>query len=489
MKKEMQPVYPAGRSTPAALMSQDDLADSDNEGASLPPSPPSPPRRTFQEFARANWIPLAIGLVVLMFVSAFFYARSLAQQETAAVNPVASASHNLEPTITAPAPAAAPEPTDVIEQKQAADQRQKMGPPAAPVTADQLAAGMAVDTFGRAALARQAVQQKAQQQAAAAARRASLPPPDSTEVTTRDAQTGAYRPQRVAVSRRGSGSSGGGSGGGGSSSDVRRRLRPAARPRMAPDGIVYEQNDDVLDMLDSSPPAARASYEQMTGRRYFDRRAAARAGGSKALVNPNGAVAAVDPFGTIKAGSYRYNGDNSQASNGAPLLPDIFYKCVVNGEQKVRTGSVVMLRLMEDAIISGQTFPKNLVFAGIANVETNRVTIAINRLGPTRVAADIYDYNYLAGVMIDPQKKQPVDPSNNPLNDARMMGSQEIGTAIDRSASAANSVVGVAGRIGTSMVSRLGSSGHRKLRDVLLPDGYPTLITTGATDAAASANQ
>lgn len=486
MNTEMQPVYPVRRPAPAAPTSQDDLADSDNEGASVPPSPPSPPRRTFQEFARANWIPLAIGLVILMFVSAFFYARSLAQQETAAVSPVAAASHNLEPTITAPAPAAAPEPTDVLEQKQAADQRQKMGAPAAPVTADQLAAGMAVDTFGRAA-ARQARQQQVQQQAAAAARRASLPPPDSIEVTTRDGQTGAYRPQRVAVSRRSSGGSGSGSNS--SSSDVRRRLRPAARPRMAPDGVVYEQNDDVLDMLDSSPPAARASYEQMTGRRYFDRRAAARAGGSQALVNPNGAVVAVDPFGTVKAGSYRYNADNSQAANNQPLLPDIFYKCVVNGEQRVRTGSVVMLRLMEDAIISGQTFPKNLVFAGIANVETNRVTIAINRLGPTRVAADIYDYNYLAGVMIDPQKKQPVDPSNNPLNDARMMGSQEIGTAIDRSASAANSVVGVAGRIGTSMVSRLGSSHHRKLRDVLLPDGYPTLITTGATDAAVSANQ
>ena len=88
----------------------------------------------------------------------------------------------------------------------------------------------------------------------------------------------------------------------------------------------------------------------------------------------------------------------------------------------------------------------------------------------------------------DPQKKQPVESGNNPFTDARQMGSQEIGTAIDRLASAANSVVDVAGRIGTNMVSRLGSSPRRKLRDVLLPDGYPILIT-GATDAAASANQ
>jgi len=362
-----------------------------------------------------------------------------------------------------------------MEQKRAAEERLKAGSPAPQtVTADELASGMAVDTFGQAAARRDALQKRAQQQAAAAvARRAAIAPPDSTEVTTRD-QTGAYRAQRVAVSRPS----------GVASSDVRRRLRPEARPRTAPDGVPYEQNDEVLDMLDASPPAARASYEQMTGKRYFDRRAIARAGGQQALL---GTTELVDPFGTVKTGAYRYNGSN-QAANTKQLLPDIFYKCVINGEQKIRTGSVVLLRLMEDAVISGQTFPKNLVFAGIANVETNRITFEIGRLGPTRVAAEIYDYNYLAGVMIDPQKRQPVDPNNNPFNDARMMGSQEIGTAIDRSASAANSVVGVAGRMGTSLVSRLGASPRRKLRDVLLPDGYPVLITTGDTDAAAPAN-
>jgi hypothetical protein len=190
---------------------------------------------------------------------------------------------------------------------------------------------------------------------------------------------------------------------------------------------------------------------------------------------------AYDAFGTIKAGSYRYAGDNSAQSQ---LQPDIFYKAVVNGEQKIRTGSVVLLRLVEDAVISGQTFPKNLVFAGVASVETNHVAIRISRLGPTRVAADIYDYHYLPGLMIDPQKRQPLPAADNPLNDARAIGAQEVGLAIDRSASAANSVVGVGGRVAAAMVGRA-STPRQKLRDVRLPDGYPVLITTGATDASA----
>jgi len=501
MKDEMQPVLPPGRFKPSANGTGNGAGDATGNGggsgggddhdepadAGTPPADPTPPRRTVQEFARANWLLLVIGLVVLLFACAFFYARSVSQSaEGTDEDPVAAASDNLDTTISKPAPAAASNPVDVIEQKKAAEERAKAGgaTPETTVTADELAANMVVDTVGQAAAQRRAREQKlakqqVQQQAAAATARraASIPPPDSTEVTTRDNQTGAYRSRRVAVSRRSNAASNG---------DVRRRLREEVRPRVAPDGTPYEQNDDVLDMLDASPPAARVTYEQMTGKRYFDRRAIARAKGPQALV---GAADLVDPFGTIKAGGYNYNGASNQDQGTTQLLPDIFYKCVVNGPQTIRTGSVVYLRLAEDAIISGHTFPKNLVFAGIASVETNRVTIEISRLGPTRVSADICDYNYLAGIMIDPAKKQPVEAGNSPLNDARMMGSQEIGTAIDRSASAANSVVGVAGRIGTSMVSRLGSSPRRRLRDVLLPDGYPVLITTGATDAAASANQ
>ncbi|GAA4364136.1 hypothetical protein GCM10023185_33380 [Hymenobacter saemangeumensis] len=460
----MQPVYPAG-----------DNSTTESQpayGTATAPSSPATPRPSVGELARRHWLPLLVGIGLLTAVTLFFYARSLSQEVAQQASPVAATSQNLEPTIAPATPEAAPAPTDVLEQKQAAARQagvQTLGTVPSP---DQLAGGMAVDTVGQAALRRRTALAAAERQARAAANRAALPPPDSTEVTAVDAQTGAYRAVRIPVvqaSYRGSGAS----------ADPRRRLRAGARPRTAPDGVPYEQNDDVLDMLDAAPAASRASYEQMTGRRYFDRGAALRAGGAASVAASN--ASGYDAFGTIKAGNFRYAPENQ-----AQLLPDIFYKAVINGEQKIRTGSVVLLRLVEDAVISGQTFPKNLVFAGVASVETNHVAIRISRLGPTRVAADIYDYHYLPGLMIDPQKRQPLPAADNPLNDARSIGAQEVGQAIDRSASAANSVVGVGGRVAAAMVGR-SSTPRQKLRDVRLPDGYPVLITTGATDASAPA--
>ncbi|QKG55001.1 conjugative transposon protein TraM [Hymenobacter sp. BRD67] len=359
-------------------------------------------------------------------------------------------------------------PTDVIELKQAAARQAGGQLPGAVPTPDQLAGGLAVDTVGQAALRRRTALAAAERQA-----RAALPPPDSTEMTAVDAQTGAYRAVRIPLVQTSNRSSNG-------NADPRRRLRASARPRTAADGVPYEQNDDVLDMLDAAPAASRTAYEQMTGRRYFDRRAVLRTAG--ATTSPTEGIPVTDAFGTIKAGSYSYASTNSTQ---VELLPEIFYKAVVNGEQKVRTGSVVLLRLVEDAVISGQTFPKNLVFAGIASVESNHVAINISRLGPTRVAAEIFDYHYLPGLMIDPQKRQPLPAGDNPLNDARAIGAQEVGLAIDRTASAANSVVGVGGRVAAAIVSRT-STPRQKLRDVRLPDGYPILLTTGATTTSST---
>lgn len=459
----MQPVYPAGN-TPASG-SQPEPASTPQPGAAAPA-----PRASLGELARRHWLVLLVGIGLLTAITLFFYARSLSREVAQQSSPVAATSQNLEPSIAPATPSAAPAPTDVLEQKQAAARQAGLAS-AVVLTPDQLAGGMAVDTVGQAALRRRTALAAAERQARATANRAALPPPDSTEVTAVDAQTGVYRAVRVPVvqaSYRGRDGS----------SDPRRQLRAGVRPRKAPDGVPYEQNDDVLDMLDAASPASRTSYEQMTGRRYFDRRAAVRAGGASTAGGSNSL--GYDAFGTIKAGNFRY-----AAESQAPLLPDIFYKAVINGEQKIRTGSVVLLRLVEDAIISGQTFPKNLVFAGVASVETNHVAIRISRLGPTRVAADIYDYHYLPGLMIDPQKRQPLPAADNPLNDARAIGAQEVGLAIDRSASAANSVVGVGGRVAAAMVGRA-STPRQKLRDVRLPDGYPVLITTGATDASAN---
>ena len=256
--------------------------------------------------------------------------------------------------------------------------------------------------------------------------------------------------------------------GSGAARGIGRGLLPANDT----DGVPFETDPDVLAMLGSSPPETRAAYERMTGKRYRDPTAAAQSMANRATGLAN--VPGADGFNTVKVtGSSRMAAQGNQRE----LVPDVFFKCVINGQQKVRTGSVVMLRLQEDAVVSGVTFPKNSIFAGVASVGTNNVTLEVNRLGPTRVAAQIYDYNYMPGIMIDPVKRvaKDVGAAGNELQNK---STQEVSTAIDRSASAANSVVGVGGRVLMGVLAR--PSTRTKLRDVLLPDGYPILITTAA---------
>jgi len=250
--------------------------------------------------------------------------------------------------------------------------------------------------------------------------------------------------------------------------------RRSALPARDVDGTPFETDPDVLAMLSTAPPETRLQYEKMTGRRYRDPLVAAQAIAQQGASNAAGGGGLVyDGFNTVKAGNASKMMAQDQRQE---LVADVFYKCVINGPQQVRTGSVVIMRLLEDAVVSGVTFRKNMVFAGVASVNSNNISFKIDRLGPTRVSADIYDFNYMPGIMIDPNKKVPrTDGAGNEL---RNTATTEVTTAIDRSASAANSVTGVAGRMLTTLIGR--APNNTRLRDVFLPDGYPILITTAA---------
>ena len=440
-----------------------------NPDAEQPASASAPVKRTPAELLRANWMVLAGLLLVLIIGGLLLWlkaAQRAAQQER---EPVAAASANIEPEIPSveaapPAPAASP--SAQIEAQRRAEQDAQSAP--ARVTDQDVVDVFAVDTTGLALRKRRRAQAAAQ----AASRRAeaarlAAADVDTIETTIQDPATGSYRAQTLVVPRRrlmaGSSTSrraGAGSGRAG------RSLVPARDV----DGTPFETDPDVLAMLGSSPPETRAAYERMTGKRYRDPNQTAQ------LLATRMSAPGMDGFNTVKVGNAtRMMAQGSQREQ--QLAPDVFFKCVINGEQKVRTGSVVILRLLEDAVVSGVTFPKNMVFAGVATVGTNNVTLEVNRLGPTRVQADIYDFNYMPGIMIDPVKRVARE-AGMAGNELQQQTTQEISTAIDRSASAANSVVGVGGRVAASVLSR--PKTRTKLRDVLLPDGYPILITTAA---------
>ncbi|MBD2769347.1 conjugative transposon protein TraM [Hymenobacter sp. BT664] len=424
-------------------------------------------KRTPTEILRSNWMAVAGLLLVLIIGGLLLWlksAKEAAQQER---EPVAAASANIEPEIPSvetvpPAPTASP--SAQIEAQRRAEQDAQSAP--ARAAEQDVVEVFAVDTTGLALRKKRRAQATAQ----AAARRAeaarlAAADVDTIETTIQDPSTGSYRAQTLVVPRRRIAAGGGGSRRAGAGRSGRSLV-----PTRDVDGTPFETDPDVLAMLGSSPPETRAAYERMTGKRYRDPNQTAQ------LLATRMSAPGVDGFNTVKVGNAsRMMAQGSQREQ--QLAPDVFFKCVINGEQKVRTGSVVILRLLEDAVISGVTFPKNMVFAGVATVGANNVTLEVNRLGPTRVQADIYDFNYMPGIMIDPVKRVARE-AGMAGNELQQQTTQEISTAIDRSASAANSVVGVGGRVAASVLSR--PKTRTKLRDVLLPDGYPILITTAA---------
>ena len=461
----MEPLHPQTPPTPPQQADgHDDYHEEEAAPAARHSAPPAKPTPT--ELLRKFWLPLAGFIVLLIIGGLALWLRTATQQAQANPEPVAATSANIEPSIAAPETAPAPEavsPSAQLEAQRRAEQDAR-SLPAGP-NSDEVVSAFAVDTAqagARRRLARQRTAAASAQRAEAA--RLAAANVDTVETTVQDPNTGLYRAATVLVPRRRAGSHGPtGTRAGG------RGL--AALPAKDTDGTPFETDPDVLRMLAASSQTTRDTYEKTTGKRYRDPDAAlamlaARSGKAAA------SVPGLDGFFTVKVGNNAHVAAGAQPEQ---LTPDVFFKCVINGEQKVRTGSVVLLRLLEDAVVSGVTFPKNMVFASVASVGNNNVTLAVNRLGATRVQADIFDFNYMPGIMIDPVKKVAKDASYAGQS-LQQQSTQEISTAIDRSASAANSVVGVGGRLATTLLARPRT--RQKLRDVLLPDGYPILITT-----------
>ena len=433
--------------------------DYDHEQSPQRPAPVEA-RPTPGELVKKNWLAIAALLVVMLIGSLFMWLKSAQEAARKEQEPVAAASANIEPNIASVEQAPPAEVASPVAQVEA-QRRAEMDAVNAParVSSDEAAEVFAVDTTGQVLRRKRRV---AAAQRQAEAERIAAADVDTVQTTVRDPTTGSYRSQNVVVPRRPRAT-------GGSARRVARASRTRTLlPAVDTDGTPFETDPDVLAMLSTSPSETRTSYERMTGKRYRDPAVAARQLANRATAS------GMDGFNTVKSGNSSRMAPGSQQQQ---LAPDVFFQCAINGEQKVRSGSVVILRLLEDAVISGVTFPKNMVFAAVASVGTNSIDLTVDRLGPTRVDAQIYDFNYMPGIMIDPAKRIAKD-AQQAGNDLQLQTTRELSTAIDRSASAANSITGVAGRIGATVLSRPRT--RTKLRDVLLPDGYPILITTAA---------
>lgn len=462
------------------------------------PAAPAPAARVMS-WVRAHWLLTSVALAVLGIGALILYALQLASQASASQDPTAASTENIARQLPRAntRDAVAPVATESMDLKARAEKNEQ---PSTVLSADTLnrrnaalvegtlpmatsapAQALPVDTTGQAAAARQRERLRQQRiNRTSLAREAHRRNVDTVTTTERDATTGAYVTRTRTVQRSSSGGGGGGGGGGRSSRVTGSRGRTPAEaklPLFAPDGVPYEDNEEVNRMLAASPPEARTVYEQMTGHRY---RPIATKPSADQVRNVLAATPGMDGFFTVKL----RKADGSAAED-KPI--DVFFKCQINGAQRVVTGSVVMLRLTEDAVLDGRTFPKNLIFAGVAAVSTNNIVITVERLGPTKVACQLFDYNYMPGIMIDPGKRAPLDPGAVQFQQSmRNSTTSELTSAIDRSASAANSLAGISARVGSSLITRIPRKAP-KLREILLPDGYPVLITSGRAGGGSTA--
>jgi len=430
-------------------------------------------------FVRKHWI-LTLLFLVAMGISALVgYVFLLQNQLTATQDPTAASTENISrqlPKVTT-ADAVSPTATESMDQKAQAEKNALSTQPdlsadslnaknagAVAATVPSSPAAMPVDTVGRAQAARQKeLKRKQRINRTSLAREAHRRNVDTVTVTERNPSTGAYESRTKTVQR-----------------GPARSAQPthtASLPLYAPDGTPYEDNEEVNRMLAAAPPQARDVYEQMTGHRYRPVQQRPTADQIKGVL---AATPGMDGFFTVKLRKA-----DGTAAEEKPV--DVFFKCQINGSQRVVSGAVVALRLTEDAVLDGRTFPKNLIFAGVAQVGSNNVNITIERLGPARVACQLYDYNYMPGIMIDPGKRMPLDPGAVQFqNSLRTSSTSELTSAIDRSTSAANSLGGISAKVGSSLITRIPRKAP-KLREILLPDGYPVLLTSGSRNNSAAA--
>ena len=465
---------------------EDLLDDDDEQGGNAPDVAPLP-KPTFTQQVLDNKMMAAGVLVVLLFIGLYFWYDSAV---TAAENAPPPSAVSVEGLTQAPQLADAMDPMSATEQSLDRDRPQPEQASADIIlsqtgTADEQGTGPNVPLEGTERPATRQQQADYRSQAAFAGRANNT---DSVTVTTRDPNTGQFvqtrqARQRVPLSRGESSPRSGGVRSGGQSyrraesfsevtpqnQSARQPVRVAPRPTHAPDGVPYETNDEINMMIAGLPVEVQAQYERMSGRRYRPLPANVDQSGGRDRRNEMAYIPGMDGFNTI-----RYRGSNAGAEEETPI-PDIFYRCSVLGTQQIRTGSVVELRLQEDATFEGITYPRNMVFSALATVETNRVMLDIQRLGTYRVKVQTFNYAYMPGIMIDPGKRQP-SPDGGMGGALQQGGYNEISQAISQSQQAANSWQGIAGRVGVTLISRAPRAGQ-KLRLVTLPDGYPLLLS------------
>jgi len=204
---------------------------------------------------------------------------------------------------------------------------------------------------------------------------------------------------------------------------------------------------------------------------------AAKSKREKIKVSKNEIIPENEGFNTVVVSSKK-SAENTPNKEFA--TPKRYYKAVIYGNQTVRSGSQVRIRLLESFIIDGQTIPTNSLCTGIAILGSNRVAIALTSVQvhglQMSIKSIVFDKDLLPGIAftnetevqqsIRQQRNSGIDQaSNDVINNIPQIG----GTA----GAALSTGVGVINGISKSI--RYGGV-QKHIGEITLEEGYRVFI-------------
>ncbi|MDP4248409.1 MAG: conjugative transposon protein TraM, partial [Bacteroidota bacterium] len=147
---------------------------------------------------------------------------------------------------------------------------------------------------------------------------------------------------------------------------------------------------------------------------------------------------------------------------------------IVHGDQVLTTGSTLELFLMDDAVISGKTIPREYPLYGKATLNGDRLLVSIHsiRSGPSvyPVSLEVYDLDGLPGIRI------PGDLTRDVTKQSAGQGIDAIGlTTFDSSIGAQATQAGI--QAAKTLMSR-----KVRLTRVTIPAGYQVLLKNTPTN-------
>jgi len=184
-----------------------------------------------------------------------------------------------------------------------------------------------------------------------------------------------------------------------------------------------------------------------------------------------------DGFNTVIVSSKKNIENTSYKGNS---LQKHYFKAAIYGNQTVRSGSQVRIRLLESLVIDGQTIPTNSLCTGIAMLGSNRVSIALTSVQvhgqQIGIKSIVFDKDLLPGIAfmnetevqqnIRQQRNAGIDQtSNDAINAIPQIGGVAVAVL--------STSVGVVNGISKSI--RYGGV-QKHIGEITLEEGYKVFI-------------